>query len=140
MNLEHETSFVVMPNMTNYMVGREGRAVIFGGAFLSEMDLCAATCVSRLLQASDCNESVTHKVDVTFHSAALCGDIVFMRAEITGLRKKGIEVYVRAEREKRAVEGRDLVASGSFVFVSKKKGVFCPHGLSMDDSDKSQDT
>lgn len=125
MHIKHETNFVVMPDMCNYMNG-----MIFGGSFFSQMDLAAATLVSRALHQSECNEAVTHKVnDLVFHDACYCGDIVFLKCEITEVRHKAIVVHVKAYREKRAVVGQKLVATANFVFVTKLNGAFKHHGL-----------
>lgn len=126
MNLVFETNFTVMPNQTNYMA-----PMIFGGAFFSELDKCAACCVNRLLHDSECDSAVTHKYDGVFHGAAEAGDILFLRAEIVELRRNAIVVKVKAHRERRAQAGRDHVADASFVFVSKKDKQYHPHGLSL---------
>lgn len=127
MNLVFENSFTVMPTHCNYMF-----PMIFGGAFFSELDLCAACCVNRLLHDSECDSAVTHKVlDLTFHKPAFAGDIIFMKAVVTELRNKSITVTVTAEREKRASPGRDHIVDAKFVFVSKKDGEYHPHGLSL---------
>jgi len=125
MNLVFENSFTVLPKHCNSMY-----PMIFGGSFFSELDLCAACCVDRLLHDSECDSAVTYKViDLTFHKAAYCGDIIFMRAEVVELRKKAITVKVIAEREKKAIPGRDHVVDATFVFVSKKGEKYFPHGL-----------
>jgi acyl-CoA hydrolase len=126
MNLEFDNSFTVLPKHCNWMY-----PMIFGGAFMSELDLCAAMAVSRLLHDSECDGSVTHKAGFTFHRPAEAGDIIFMKAKITGLRNRGIEIKVKAYRERRAEAGQDLIADAEFVFVSKKDGQFHDHGLSM---------
>lgn len=127
LNMVFETTFTVLPKHCNYMY-----PMVFGGAFFSELDLCAAACAKRLLQASDCDSAVTYKVtDLTFHKAAHSGDIIFMRAEIVDLRRKAIVVKVSADREAGATPGRDHVADVTFVFVSKKGEEYVPHGLSM---------
>lgn len=125
-NLKFETTFTVLPKHCNYMY-----PMIFGGAFFSELDLCAASAVSRLLHDSDCDSAVTHKFEGTFHAAAESGDIVFLQAEIVELRKKAIVIKVEAFRERRSTSGRDKVADARFVFVSKKGGNFHDHGLVM---------
>lgn len=103
--------------------------MIFGGAFMSELDLCAASAVSRLLHDSECKEAVTHKAEFTFHAAAEAGDLVIMKAKIVELRHRGIGIEVKAYRERQAREGQDFIAEAHFVFVSKKNGVFHNHGL-----------
>lgn len=114
-----------MPSDCNYMF-----PMIFGGAFFAQMDLAAASCVSRLLHASDCDSAVTHKFSGTFHAAAQCGDLIFLECTVDSVRKKAIIVSVRAFREKRAQPGRDFIAEAEFVFCSKKDGKFHPHGIS----------
>lgn len=116
-----------MPSDCNYHY-----PMIFGGAFFAEMDLAAAITVSRLLQDSNCDSAVTHKFEGEFLSAAECGDIIFLNCEIVELRKKAVVVEVIAKREKRAKKGQDLIAKAKFVFVTKKNGEFCPHGLELE--------
>lgn len=103
--------------------------MIFGGEFFAQMDLAAAMCVSRLLHDSECDSAVTHKFSGEFLAAAEMGDIIFLRCEVTELRKKAVVVHVSAQREKRAKSGRDVIAIADFVFVTKKNGVFHAHNL-----------
>jgi acyl-CoA hydrolase len=128
MNLHFESNFTVMPDQCNYMF-----PMIFGGAFFSQIDLCAACCVTRLLHDSLlADSSVTYKVlDLTFHRAAECGDIIFMEADVVELRHKSVTVAIKAYREKRAKPGREFIADATFVFVTKKGDEFVNHGLSM---------
>lgn len=126
MNLEFKTTFVVMPAHCNYMF-----PMVFGGHFFSEMDLCAASAVSRLLHDSICDSAVTHKFSGTFFDAAMCGDLIFLEAKITELRNKAVKVKVEAYREKRAESWRDHIAEAEFVFVTKKDGEFRSHGLKL---------
>lgn len=127
MNLTFENSFIVMPRDCNYHY-----PMIFGGAFMSQLDLCAASCVSRLLHDSVCDSAVTYKVtDGTFHLACEAGDLVFMRAEVVELRRNAVVVHVSAERERRTSPGRERAADFTFVFVTKKDGKFHPHGLTL---------
>lgn len=126
MNLTFETTFTVLPKHTNYMY-----PMIFGGAFFSELDLCAASCVSRLLHDSDCDSAVTYKFEGTYHAAAECGDIIFMKATIVELRRNAVVIEVVAEGEKRAQAGRTKLADARFVFVTKKGDKFAAHGLSL---------
>jgi len=105
--------------------------MIFGGHFFSEMDLCAACCVNRLLHDSECDSAVTHKFEGTFHAPTENGDLIFLEAEVVELRTKAVVVVVKAFREKRAVAGRDFVAEAKFVFVTKKDGLYTKHGLSL---------
>lgn len=126
MNLIFETTFTVMPKHTNYMF-----PMIFGGAFFSELDICAAACVSRLLHDSECDSAVTYKFEGTYHAAAESGDLIFMVAKVVELRRNAVVVEVWAHREKRAKAGKDFVAEAKFVFVTKKEGKYHPHGLSL---------
>jgi acyl-CoA hydrolase len=126
MNLEFETTFTVMPKHCNYHF-----PMIFGGAFFSELDICAAMCVNRLLHDSDCDTAVTYKFEVTYHAAAESGDLIFMKAQVVELRRNAVVVEVKAHREKQAKVGRDFVADAKFVFVTKKDGKYYPHGLSL---------
>ena len=113
MNLEFETNFTVLPKHTNYMF-----PMIFGGAFFSELDLCAAVCVNRFLHDSDCEGAVTHKADVTYLAPCYVGDTIYMKANVTSVGKKSIVVDVIADRERRGSPERDRVADAKFVFVS----------------------
>ena len=137
MNLEFETNFTVMPLHANYM-----SPMIFGGAFYSEIDLCAAVCVNRFLHDSTCEAAVTHKSDVTYLAPCYVGDTIYMKAKIVSTGKKSIVVEVEAEREQRGSPERDRVATGKFVFVSvehtknvsekPKKLPYKEHGLKIE--------
>ena len=127
MNLKFSNSFIVMPKDCNYHF-----PMIFGGAFMSELDLCAAACVSRFLLDSECDSAVTYKVNnITFHGAAQSGDMIFMDAEIAQVRVHAIVVKVKALREKRNNPERDHIADAEFVFVSRKGDKVHPHGLKL---------
>ncbi len=115
-----------MPTDCNYQY-----PMIFGGKLFSEMDLAAAQCVSRLLHDSDCDGAVTYKYEGTFYAAAECGDIVFLDAEIIELRQKAVKINVKVSRERRSTKGKDQIAEGIFVFVTKKGDKFQPHGLEL---------
>lgn len=127
MNLKFESNFVVMPADCNYMY-----PMVFGGEFFARMDLCAASCVGRLLQDSKtCDSAVTYMFEGRFHAAAQCGDLIFMEAEVIDLKGKHVNLVVEAYGEKRAKKGRVHLATSKFVFVTKKGDQFCPHGLTM---------
>lgn len=124
-NITFENSFIVMPKDCNYMF-----PMIFGGAFMSQLDLCAAACVTRLLHDSECDSAVTYKVlDGIFHLACEAGDMVFMKATVVELRNTAIVVQVTAFRERRNDPNRERAADFKFVFVSKRNGQYFPHGL-----------
>lgn len=124
MNTDFSSTFTIMPKHCNYMF-----PMVFGGAFFSEMDLCAACCVNRLLHDSECDSAVTHKFSGTFHKPTECGDIIFLNAIVMQLGKKSVSVHVNAFVEKRAIKGKSFVAEADFVFVTKKDGEYCNHGL-----------
>lgn len=129
MNLRFETNFLVMPHHCNH---HDEATEIFGGSFFGEIDKAGYCCVCRLLQDSECDSCVTHKVlEGAFHAAAYRGDLIFLEAEVVELRKKAVVVEVKAFREKQAIRGRDYVAKWKFVFVTKKDGKFHHHGLTL---------
>lgn len=137
MNLKFSTTFTVMPKHTNYMF-----PMIFGGAFFSEIDLCAAQCVNRLLHDSTtARAAVTHKFTGSYHKPTFVGDLVFLEGEVVKLGYKSVVVQVKAFREKRGLPGRDFVAEAEFVFITvqdtndvQNRPEFLPyvhHGLKM---------
>jgi acyl-CoA hydrolase len=106
--------------------------MIFGGAFMAQLDLCAAACVTRFLHDSECDSAVTYRINnLVFHGAAMIGDIVFMYAKITQVRTHAIVVNIEAFREKRDGPKRDKVADAEFVFVSRKGDKVHPHGMKL---------
>lgn len=121
------TSFIVMPKHCNYMM-----PMIFGGQFLAEMDLCAASCVRRVLLENECDAAVTYKVeDVTFLAAAKMGNLVYLDAEIVEMRTKAVVVNVKGYRNKEKIGELEQLAEGRFVFLTMKDGKFHPHGLTL---------
>jgi len=126
--VKHTNSFVVMPTHTNYMY-----PLIFGGAFMSELDLCAATLVNKLVKKSPTSDSaVTHKADFTFHGPSFAGDVIYMEAEVVELRHKAIKVQIQAYREPRDEDKRYHVATATFVFVTRGGGEYVYHNLTME--------
>jgi acyl-CoA hydrolase len=130
--------------------------IIFGGKFMSELDLCAAKCVRRFLyDSTTADGSVTYKMDVTFKAPCYQGDLIFIEAEIVDTGEKSISVSVKAFREQKvfrrtrdplhsdnSYQERVEVAEANFVFISIKvdeehiqtKPYFLPyvkHGLSL---------
>lgn len=127
--IKHTNSFVVMPTHTNYMY-----PLIFGGAFMSELDLCAATLVNKLVKKSKTADSaVTHKADFTFHGPSFAGDVIYMEAEVVELRHKAVKVKVESYREPRDEDKRYHVSTATFVFVTRKGEEYVYHNLSMED-------
>lgn len=114
MNKTFQTSFTVMPGDTNWHY-----PLIFGGAFFSQMDLCAANTVNRLLYASKtCEAAVTHKAEVAFHKPTYAGDLITLIGEVVSTGKKSVVVTVKAYRENHKKQEPELVGEGKFVFVS----------------------
>lgn len=105
--------------------------MIFGGEFMAQMDIAAAMLVANTLTEGNsvCDSAVTHKFEGEFLKAAENGDIIRLDCNVVEYRKKAIVVEVRAYRRKRAVKEEDHVATAKFVFVTKKNGEFCHHGL-----------
>jgi acyl-CoA hydrolase len=135
LNTVYETSFVVYPRHVNCR-----SPLIFGGAFFSEMDICAATVVKRFLYASKTAKSaVTHKFEGTFLKPCYMGNLIFLNAKITSVGPKSIVVEVEAYRDTEA--GQELVAEANFVFVTVEndntvedkpdKLPYCQHGLTL---------
>jgi acyl-CoA hydrolase len=126
--MNHSNSFVVMPIHTNYMY-----PLIFGGAFMGELDLCAATLVNKLVKKSNSvDNAVTHKADFTFHAPSYAGDVIYMDATAVELGKKSIVVKVEGYREPRDSSDRIHVVTSSFVFVSRMGDEYKPHNLRLD--------
>lgn len=70
--------FLVLPEHTNDMA-----PLIFGGAFMSQLDLCAAMLTKNLLRepGTPADNAVTYKADFTFHAPSYQGDVIRMHAE-----------------------------------------------------------
>jgi acyl-CoA hydrolase len=131
MNLKYETNFAVLPIHTNWKI-----PLIFGGAFFSQLDLAAASCVRQVLHLSECDNAVTFKFNGTFHAPSYMGDMIYIYAEITEMRQKSITIKVEAYREPHPtgeiIEPKRIhVASAEFVFVTMKDGKYQNHGLSL---------
>ena len=127
MNLVHENNWIIMPADCNYQY-----PMVFGGAFMAQVDLCAAACANRLLHDSECDSAVTYKIlEGVFYLPCEAGDLVFMRAEVVELRNTAIVIDVMAEREKRNSPKREKAAFFKFVFVSRKDGKYWPHRLKL---------
>lgn len=120
------TSFVVMPKDLNYM------GIIFGGAFMSQLDLAAATVVNRAIRQSDnCDKAVTYKFEVEFSKPCFEGDIVTITSEIIEVRNKAIVVKMIAHREGRNEVGKQLVGVAKTVFISMNENHYINHNLQL---------
>lgn len=131
MKLTFETNFLVFPKDLN-----PTNNIIFGGKFMSELDIAAASAVRGILRYSICDSSVTYKMNVTFLGPSFLGDTIHIKAEVTDLRTKSVSVKVLGYREPRNQEGEPnftLVATANFVFVTKLGEEYTPHGLVMEE-------
>lgn len=120
------TSFIVMPKDLNYM------GIIFGGAFMSQLDLAAATLINRAIRQSEtADKAVTFKFEVEFSKPCFEGDIVTIESEIVEVRKKAIVVKLKAYRESRTDPTKQLVAVCNTVFVSMNENHYVNHQLKL---------
>src|SRR5690349_16457707 len=92
MRLNFSNSFRVMPEHCNFRFPQ-----IFGGAFMAQLDLCAHTCCTDLLQFSDspCDNAATYKVlELTFHLPCGLGDEIHMDASVVSMKDNSVVVHV----------------------------------------------
>ena len=127
--MKHSTSFMVLPRHTNDM-----SPLIFGGKFMSELDLCAAVLSNMFVKKSNkVNNAVTYKANFEFHGPSYCGDVIYMDASIVDLGRKSIVMEVRAYREPKNEEKRYHVATANFVFVTRLNDTYVEHGMKLDE-------
>jgi acyl-CoA hydrolase len=120
-----ESSFIVMPTDTNYML-----PLIFGGAFMSKLDLVAASLVHRCVSHSDVvNNAVTHKASFEFLAPANMGDLILMSAVLTECKGKHFSIYVEAHKEERNTLLKQKIATSTFIFVTRKNEIYTRHNL-----------
>lgn len=125
MILEHETNFIVMPKDCNWM---DDGKLVFGGFMLSQMDLCAASLVKKVLRSSPCDSAVTVGVnDVNFIRGAKAGDLVVLKATLWNTGKKSIDIKVEGWIDKE--DGLVKKCDGMFSWVTRQNGEFKPHKL-----------
>lgn len=115
--LSHSTNFIVLPKHTNYMY-----PLIFGGAFFSEMDLCAAWLSTIVISYSPvADNAVTYKANITFLAPCYSGDNIDLRADLVELRDKAMGIEVEAFRKSREKPLDPVkVAEAYFVFIARK--------------------
>lgn len=124
-DLTFENSFLVLPIHANHMY-----PLIFGGAFMSQLDLTAATIVTEAVKYSTTvNNAVTHKADFEFIAPSYVGDLITMKAKITGVGKKSISVQVEAYRTSRDSFDKIKVAVSNFVFATRMDDEYKYHNL-----------
>lgn len=128
-----ETSFVVMPQDTNYMP-----PMVFGGKVMAEMDIAAAMAVRRaIIDSPTAKDAVTTRVNnIEFHVGAKIGDLIFLKAEIVKLGITSITIEVEGVRELKNGR-REKICNGIFTFVTvkfKDERIFekIPHELEME--------
>lgn len=120
----NRTDFIVMPANTNYM------DIIFGGFFMSQLDLAAATVVNRAVRSSKtADKAVTFKFKVEFAKPCHAGDIVTIYSDIVDLGNKTIVVKQKAYKETRDEIASILVASAEVVFVTMNEKHYVNHQL-----------
>lgn len=105
--MKYTTSFIVFPKHCNNL-----KDLIFGGAFMAELDLAAAHCVRKALDGSELSNAVTHKADFEFKKPTYVGDYLELEAKVVALGTKSISVEVTAMR------GVEVIAIGKFVFIT----------------------
>lgn len=124
--LTNKTDFIVMPANTNYM------DIIFGGYFMSQLDLAAATVVNRAIRYSDtADKAVTHKFHVEFSKPSYAGDIITINSEIVDVGRKSIIVKQKAYKETRSDKTKTLVAVTEIVFVTMNENHYVNHQLTI---------
>jgi acyl-CoA hydrolase len=111
--MTHEASFIVFPKHCNHL-----KELIFGGAFMAEMDLAAAHCVRKALfkTKNGVRNAVTHKASFTFLKPSYVGDLLELSAKIIEVREKSLVIEVQAQRNDG--ENLEAIAVGEFVFIS----------------------
>ncbi len=110
--MKYTTSFIVFPKHCNHH-----KELIFGGAFMAELDLAAAHCVRKMLKGNPSGivNAVTHKADFDFMKPTYVNDVLDLEASITTYRNKSLTVIVTAKRDDA------LIAVGNFVFITIDK-------------------
>lgn len=110
--MKYTTSFIVFPKHCNHH-----KDLIFGGAFMAELDLAAAHCVRKALDGNPngVENAVTHKAEFEFKKPSYVGDVLDLEATVVDFGKKSIDIQVRAKR------GKELIADANFIFITIDK-------------------
>lgn len=111
--MKYNASLIVFPKHCNHL-----KELIFGGAFMAEMDLAAAHCVRLALFDTEngVKNAVTHKASFTFLKPSYVGDLLEFEANIISMGKKSLTVEVKVRRNRNRVF--DNIAVGEFVFIT----------------------
>lgn len=120
--------------------------LVFGGAFMAEIDLtCANACTKVLGDSKTAHQSVTHKMNFNFVAPSWQGDVIQIRAKAWPSGPKSISVIFKAVRVKTGnsnynSDSQDIVAEGDAVFISiaedfskNSKLKYALHGLPLED-------
>ena len=125
--LNFETSFLVMPKDTNYM-----QPLIFGGVFMAQLDIAAASLVHRCVAHSQVvNNAVTYKASFEFVGPANQGDLVVMVAKLTEAKGKHLCITVDGTKEEPNTLTKILVVRAHFVFVTRNNNEYLRHDLTI---------
>lgn len=99
--------------------------IIFGGEFMSQLDLAVAHCVRYCLffNNSPCTSAVTHQMAFKFLAPCYVGDTLRLVAEIKEARKKAISGVATAYRLDQSAKEKneaawEKVAVAEFVFIT----------------------
>lgn len=122
MRLTYEHSLFVFPAHTN------DRGTIFGGEFMSTIDLAVAHHVMFLLkeEKSECQDAVLVHFDVDFHDKAVVGDLLTTTSTLDKIGLKSMSF----KTESRRLDGK-LMATAKVTYISRKDGEPFRHGLPM---------
>lgn len=114
-------TFAVFPEDLNY------NGTLFGGKILAEMDIAAAKVARRLLYGTPCDGAVTASLDkVNFRKPALLGDMIEMKARLTGLGNASIQISVKVIKEDK-YGNREQICEAMFTFVALRDNKPHPH-------------
>jgi len=122
MRLNYESSQIVFPVHTN------DRGTIFGGDFMSFIDLAVAQYVMLLLYEakSVCQDAVLVSFNVDFHDKAVVGDLLTTTVSLDRIGIKSMTFVAQARR----IDGK-LMATAKSTFISRKDGEPHAHGIPM---------
>ena len=115
-SIKNTSHFIVFPEHCN-----NHKELIFGGAFMAEMDKTAANCSRLLLRANPYKAfgSVTHKCSFVFHMPSYVGDHLEIETEAVVTGVKSITITVKTYRlDPYSNAHRDFIAEGELVFIT----------------------
>jgi acyl-CoA hydrolase len=106
-----KTTFTIMPSDANYMY-----PLVFGGAFFSQIDLCAAITARDYLIKNNYQfkQAITHTANVVWFKPSYVGDIIELNGQVTSIGEKSLVIQVVASRK----YSNDVIARADLVFVS----------------------